>query len=235
MLILSKFKDYYDTAIGYGGIDKSIVYKRKEIEIKPKLYTEDYNKYAKFILDTFINETMFEYMYRSNRNKFTTSYYMLLICGEVYPCIQIHIVNKPASHDRFFYDYDSVVEFIKRRFYKSIYKDKYDKNGKRFFSKIENFFNINNFNKLKLIDYHRNVDSPVIVYDMHYKIIIINDQLKKYDFYKVIDAFQMYQKLEMFLSGVMGRNDKEIIEIDDKSLRDKKGFNDMSFKKEKEK
>ena len=36
MYIVSKFHDYYDTAIGYGGVDKSIVYNRKTkyIDIK---------------------------------------------------------------------------------------------------------------------------------------------------------------------------------------------------------
>lgn len=241
MLIISDYKDYYDTAIGYGGIDKSIVYKRKEIEINHEfgIYTEKYNKYFKFLLDTYTNkDSSFRYFYRYDyHNLFNLEFILLLVCGNIYPVINLHVTFAYAikKRDYYFYNFEEFKEFIDKKFRKRMKKVKY-RNNKQFFKDTEIFFHkLDHINQLSLINYHMDVDSPIVYYNMDDNKIILNAKLSNYDFYKVIDAFQMYQKLEMFLSGVMISPEKEIVQLDDISLRDKKGFNDMSFKKEKEK
>lgn len=239
MLIISKHKDYYDTAIGYGGIDKTIVYKRKEIEIiDPERYSNDYNKYLKFFRDNLSDVHSFPFRYRIGFFNFDIYFHMIIFCGEVYPFFELYYFDqkRQKAYFQYFYSFDKIKKYIKKRFYKDLKHSKWDKNGVNFFKNLKNFYDSSiNINKLRLFDYHRSVDSPVILYEMSKKKVVLNPVLSKYNFYKIYDPFQTYQKIEMFLSGVMGTGEKEIIEIDDKSLRDKKGFNDMSFKKEKEK
>ena len=48
-----------------------------------------------------------------------------------------------------------------------------------------------------------------------------------------LDAYGIYQEIEMYMGGVLGSQEKETIEISDKDKRDSKGFDNYSFKKRK--
>ena len=61
----------------------------------------------------------------------------------------------------------------------------------------------------------------------------INPLLKDYQFYKVYDAVQTFQEIQMFISGVLGNKEKEIIEVADKYKITQHGFDKKwSFRKE---
>jgi len=71
--------------------------------------------------------------------------------------------------------------------------------------------------------------------------LTMNACLKDVKFYRMFDTYQAYQELAMYLGGILGvRNQKKAKyqgqmiqpEIDDKTMRDAKGFNNRSFKKE---
>jgi hypothetical protein len=89
---------------------------------------------------------------------------------------------------------------------------------------------------------------PIVVYELTGSsgegnaTLRFNGELKKLSFYKVFDAYTAFQELDMFISGVMsspgdGAPSKvkpkrpNPVDISDEDLRDKKGFDDMSFKK----
>lgn len=72
--------------------------------------------------------------------------------------------------------------------------------------------------------------------DRNLFVSINGDNLKNYHFYKVVDAFQMHQRIEQWVSGVLPANPNETIEIkDDKIKIAKHGFDKFSFRKGKEK
>ena len=72
--------------------------------------------------------------------------------------------------------------------------------------------------------YHRNKDA-----------FIINPLLKDYEFYKVFDTFQAFQEIQMYIGGVLGSKENEIIKISDKDKINQHGFDfKWSFRKEKE-
>lgn len=231
MLILSKFQDYYDSAIGYGGIDKSIIYKRKEklIEYPKNIFTKKYNKYFKFFENINIQLRRRSYYFDYNG-------ILLLICGKFYPCVELSIRNDYETNYIYFYNFDDINEYIKNNFSKKDYKNfiKDFKQSNYFRNNLKDFFNIPksvNLSEVQIIDYHRQVDSPIIQYgNKYYDNIKLNIELKQYQFYKVLDSFQMFQTLEMFISGVIGSGKKPIIEIDDITKRDKHGFSYKSFK-----
>jgi hypothetical protein len=56
--------------------------------------------------------------------------------------------------------------------------------------------------------------------------------LKTYDFYRIFDPYTAFQELSMYFGGVLGTANPYVPEVSDKDLRDAKGFDDWSFKKE---
>jgi hypothetical protein len=61
--------------------------------------------------------------------------------------------------------------------------------------------------------------------------VAFDTRLKDYKFYKVFDPYTAFQELDMFISGVLTREGNPMAGISDTDLRDKKGFDKMSFKK----
>lgn len=94
---------------------------------------------------------------------------------------------------------------------------------------------------------HRKYNSPIILFDIKYndvtkkywysnkkRELIINPILSDYVFYKVYDTYQTFQKIQMFLSGVLGNSEKNLIEIEDKYKIEQHGFDKKwSFRKRK--
>ena len=58
--------------------------------------------------------------------------------------------------------------------------------------------------------------------------------LKDYEFYKKFDSFAAFQEIQMFLSGVLGNKENEIIVVSDKDKIAQHGFDKFSFRKDKE-
>lgn len=71
--------------------------------------------------------------------------------------------------------------------------------------------------------------------EYRYQTLRINDCLSTLNFMRIKDVYTAYQEIAQYMSGVLGLNDKEMIQISDVDMRDKKGFDEWSFKKKKEK
>ncbi len=232
MLITSTFHDYYDNCIGYGGVDKTTVYirKNKSLDIsKHKL-----NKFSKYftpfrIFDELIKDISINHVYywRSN-NQININKIIILFCGKLYPIISVSTL----SNDHLIFNSEEVFKFLKQKLSKKRYNNLLE--GYSFnqsFSKgTKDYFNIN-LPKEKIINYHLEYNSPIILFEadrLGYKIEF-NPCLKEYEFYKFIDSFQTFQTLEMFLSNIMVK-EKEIIMLDDKTRKLKHGFDKTSFR-----
>ena len=109
------------------------------------------------------------------------------------------------------------------------YREPYEKTCKEFFIIMNNNFEQN-------VKWHEELDTPIfVVYSDKYDSpnLIINPSLKDMGFQKIFDPYTCFQEIDMFLSGIMQSPEKKMVNLTDKDMRDKKGFNDMSFKKEK--
>lgn len=248
MLIVSDFHDYYDSALGYGGVDKSIVYNRKKKEIKFEnkrdyKFTPEYKNFFQFFenlykpFGVFIKNRKY---YNINYNIINCEYINILFCGELYSCICVTIeVNNTVQHVQCCYNFNSLENLIKE------YGTKYDYNiltqssycfdarkNLRNDDRLALFFN-NNVPKNIIIEFHQKHKCPIIInMDNEYRNrnIVLNPCLKNLEFAQIHDPFQAFQRIEMFISGILGADQKELVEIDDIHQRDKKGFNEMSFK-----
>lgn len=58
--------------------------------------------------------------------------------------------------------------------------------------------------------------------------------LKSVEFFKVMDAYSVYQELEMWVGGVLPNGGRPMVEISDRDKVGKHGFNEWSFRRHKD-
>jgi len=238
MYIISskKDKDYYDGAVGLG-IDKSIVYNRKmEIEeddtkfIEPFKYVKgwsgkDRNAFHRIASPPATKEHS---IYTSS------SAFIVGFCGKLYIGWKFYKEIKSHHYDMFpeietFITYD--LDFIKKELFESSWSGKL----------INDLDYISRYNSIQIF---RLLKSPIFMYDTDYerisihryrsnKVFITNPILKKYEFFKVMDSYTAFQEIQMFMGGVLGSGEKEIIEVEDKYKITQHGFNKHSFRRSK--
>jgi hypothetical protein len=128
------------------------------------------------------------------------------------------------------YGYENVKDFVRGGFWRHNFNDDVEY--------VLNYDPINMF---------REINAPVFIYDndaviklgdygrkLNSGIFIVNPILKDYEFYKVVDTFQAFQEISMFIGGVLGRGEKEIVVVEDKYKIAQHGFDKWSFRKEPE-
>lgn len=237
MLIISRKKDYYDGVAGTTGIDKTIVYDRKIIEYegKDERIPEIFNKSNKYSGNIEKNKDTIFHSLNSfdikNEIYFEQNTFIIGFCGKIY--VGQRLFKNPDEFD-ITYDQGFVKSIITR------YSWGWD-NGVNYIDVI---------NKIKSTDYtdlFREFNTPIFLFDYGYnkwsykkpsitRKFIINPILKEYEFYKVFDSYQAFQEIQMFLGGVLGTNEKNIVEIDDKYKIEQHGFDKKwSFRKEPQK
>jgi hypothetical protein len=242
MLILAKKKDYYDGVAGTTGIDKTIVYDRQIIEFdekeKPipilfhrKKWSNDASPF--YNLDYY-------HLNKNVQKKYPQyNYFIIGFCGKLYVGWKLYCEGKPYFNE---FDY-KIIPFLTEITYDLDYM-KSIIDSKSFWKRKGNFENdinyIKNYNALQLF---RDLKTPVFVYDNDYNRtglnhnndnkFIVNPLLKEYEFFKMFDAFQAFQEIQMFISGVLGTGEKEITEVADKYKIQQHGFDyKWSFRKE---
>jgi len=243
MYIISKHKDYYDGVAGSTGIDKTLVYERNQIEIEnqkemPKEFHGNFGwsrNYDNHFLNLGYSDTK-----RDCKKYEKAKLFIVGFCGKLYLGWRLlysveefdmekGVMTKVPKVD-IIYGYENVKDFVRGGFWRHNFNDDVEY--------VLNYDPINMF---------REINAPVFVYDndaviklgdygrkLNSGIFIVNPILKDYEFYKVVDAFQAFQEISMFLGGVLGRGEKEIVVVADKYKIAQHGFDKWSFRKEPE-
>ena len=206
MYIISKFKDYYDGAVGMG-IDKTIVYQRhleefKENELaldilgKDSEYDWNRNRYIKGLKDL------------KPKKKNTTAHTFLIgFCGKIYIGFKFitkkkysgGIVTLEKEEVEYHYDIEKVKSLI--NFDKEV---KYAWDGNTDLLKFNNV--VSDINSIDPIEIFRKYNTPTFI--LHYNgTLEINTKLKDVNFYKVFETYSAFQEVQMFISGVLGTNE----------------------------
>ena len=219
MLIVSKFHDYYDSASAYG-IDKTCVYKREtKTEGKER---PDRHRFQRTVQDRDGKDW--------HPEKFVVGF-----CGKIYPAIKltaegyadVPFVEAPV---KYFYEYDKLEKFLVPK------KDKKRRawhiwSGRELTNK--EWFNPNSHKELEVL--FDEAECPVFTHTKPYYeaecITVFNPCLKNVDFQKVTDPYTAFQEIYMFISGVLGTNENDMVNISDRDMLKKKGFDKWSFKK----
>lgn len=241
MRIISKFHDYYDSAMAYGQ-DQTVVFSRATTEFP----VDD------AIVQRFNSEMTFHY--RNNKlNEMHLKSVFICIAGKTYRAIKATIWGKDPlgllshSHDpetepvaeRFFYDLETLKEFLGGyKFQVNLNEYSWQREQEpmidAFLQKqgtdeneawlIENRLLVFMFMASK--QWHGSIHAKVqdhIAYE--------NPCLKDVEFYKVLDSFTAYQELDMFISGTLPQSTAMPIEIADKDKIPQHGFDKWSFRK----
>jgi hypothetical protein len=101
---------------------------------------------------------------------------------------------------------------------------------------------VNQIKNIKTQDTFRKFNTPIFVYRFgdgysrtpcayQESFFVVNPCLKQYDFYRIFDSFTCFQEIQMYISGVLGNREKDIIEVADKYKIAQHGFDKWSFRK----
>jgi hypothetical protein len=237
MYIISKKKDYYDGVAGTTGIDKTIIYDRQIIELENNILPKEFQPYSlwknpkpsPFIK---LGNTQIKKELRVVYGD--ASHFIIGFCGKLYIGWKLYSEGKKLSYGgrelitTISYDNDNMKKLVEANTFGGYFED-----------------NLNYVLTYDPIEIFRTLNTPVFVYDNEYNRIaldqwkchskfIINPPLKEYEFYKVFNSVQAFQEISMFLGGVLGNKEKEIVNVEDKYKITQHGFDKWSFRKEPE-
>lgn len=82
------------------------------------------------------------------------------------------------------------------------------------------------------IVYHGRIEGEYLRRDKARILPPTANMLKDYEFYRIFDTQSAFQEIHQYISGVLGVGNPHVPVPDDVTMRDIKGFDDKSFKKE---
>lgn len=240
MYIIAKNKDYYDGVVGSVGLDKTLVYERTPTEIEdPKDMPKEFRGNRSWHHrneNPFLNIGWHEVDNEKTKKYEKVHHFLIGFCGKLYLGWKFHY-NVKGYRDGIpcdilktdiIYGYENAKKFLRDSYWRHNPEDdiKY----------------VTNYDP---IDMFRGIKAPIFVHDTdaltkfgRYGVIksnsmfVVNPILKEYEFYKVVDAFTAFTELQMFIGGVLGVGEKEIIEVEDKYKIGQHGFDKWSFRRE---
>jgi len=225
MKIISKFRDCYDSVLAMGR-EESIVYVRHTTEID---INENFNYLDKLYRD--VPDSHVQYKDNGCYYQSTFDPIFFFICGKIY--IVYRYVDGHKNLNDILYTSDEVIDKANevinkvndfKSFGRIIYFSK--RNLKIAFDK----YNGSMYNPLNI-----KYKTPVIV---SYKEkenkdsikLISNPKLFEYNFLKMIDPYTLFQEIQMYVGGVLGNNEPNIIEVSDDVKIASHGYNKWSFR-----
>ncbi len=202
MRIVSPYRDYYDHVMQHG-VDQSVVYVRYPKTIETPNYT--INGY---------------------RREFH-------ICGRYYPAISkmspkgVMVDFAWASlRPKTYYTFD---EYMEDHLNTNVW-DKKD---------LQRFFTVHDHQHERSRQYNIEHDSPIVMFHLDQSfpnrrtaLITLNPRLSEFEFQRIIDPYTMYQNVDMFVSGVLSHPSNPPVQVKDKDMIVKKGFDsEYGFRK----
>lgn len=238
MLIISKTRDYYD-GVARQGVDKSIVYKRLEVVHEDALLLQRYGSFE--FENTYTHRGV--QVYEKGRK------HIILFCGQLYNYYTAEYttynndLEKTKNVTKIVVPtYDKVKEYARNYFGAP--------NPKRWHSWNSGVGKIGLVEEINRLDFdamHRQYESPVLSivnapanrnhvkgyapYDRQWFDVVANPNLGEAHFVNFVDPYSAHQEIAMYLSGVMGVGEAEIVTLTDKDKIAKHGMDKWSFRK----
>lgn len=247
MKIISKFRDYYDIGSSMG-VDESITYVRNLQKVErpnsdlPLARGYFSNGRRLQLIETILDNRRPRWPKRA----FEGTFHILGFCGKLYPFFTC-MVNTPYASKRKTH-YEASEEAARDYLYSRTLRIHHDRETvekaledmKRGFPSVIEDDAL--FHELGvpsfIIPFQGSSLDANLAGEHSIKCDNLNDRiylspcLADFEFYKVVDSFTAYQEISMYISGVLGVNKVPPVQISDEDMRDAKGFDRMSFKKE---
>lgn len=247
MRIISKFQDYYDSALAFGH-DEHVVFERKETSIHVRERTNENPEYHFMIPSLGARSARRRWWGNdpiANHKGFEFAFYPFTVafCGKLYRGIDIRYQKIGACDDNWtsncFYDAESYTDQLRRYGLDCTEKksrtyswEKFPKGSPLCEVEVKEYFSTSGADHVSFFA-ERGCSIAVCHHEEHETGMTVRFDtiLKDYKFYRVFDPYTAFQELDMFISGVMTRDGNPMAGISDTDLRDKHGFDKMSFKK----
>ena len=249
MLIISDFHDYYDTAIGYGGVDKKTVFNRKTSVEKCK-------ESPRFVGPGGRSTTRLSV----GDGEIFFHFFGVQLGRKFYPGVCVSIYNKKHNgyYVQFVYDKEQLESSL-LKYFKETKEFTFSYNpfslkkenirsilniiGKYFDQKFPKFNTPEDepivlyYKNTHSYGYRRNLGNPLykrygsVSHNRHGEVLkVVNPELNKIEFYKCVDHYTAFQELSMWIPNIKLRNTPTHEPIPDDIMRDMKGFNEVSFR-----
>ncbi len=215
MRIISKQHDYYDSTASHG-VDMQVVYVRNpSFTQTPGYYQSDYFHVWKGL----------------SQHYYWTDRHLIGFCGKIYPTIG---VGGGSEKTEYFYTEESLIKYWERQGILVEPGYRYNSNLRTKLG-IKQAFEVSHLEKHLENLFHEH-KSPIFVYGKELggtdRGISLNPLLRPYQFYKIKDPVTAFQDIYMYISGVLGINQKPMVKIDDKYKIAAKGHDgEYSFRK----
>jgi hypothetical protein len=238
-----KVHDYYDACIsqfGYSNEGNSFLREPSEIVIIPKADKRSRwsqhrgvhpNDEINFLVDYFTFGS-FEY-YNSENKKWTIFAFKILFAGKLYGGVKIRPdIMDHQEQEVICYNWDTMSAVIKKKGF-ALSPERYSWFLQRKTSDEDRLKS--HFKVIDITD--QCIEHKLVIafisggsrFDTH--AVELNGELKKHQFYKVLDPFTAYQELALYVDGQLSYPGNITIEIEDKYRIAAHGFDKHSFRK----
>ena len=223
MRIISKFHDYYDSALGYGGDSQLPLYLLSTEEVFIQQNQKDDLYWANSTSRGFSRNIFGVPKYDLKDKMLSVSFIeknLVVFCGDVVPFIVVATRHRKTFQTvrEYIYDYDSFVELAGD-----------SPRSKEWLTQSHNPSLAEDF-----LIRHRVPVILVPIYDSSLgPRIIKSPPLKDVKFFKHMDAFGVFQRIEMFLgNNLASQNDPPVPVGSDVDIAMSKGYDKYSFRKD---
>ena len=219
MRIISKFHDYYDTAMGYGQ-DQSVVYVRDQ-------------------KDSDEAPSQMKLCHRIDRDapqRYAICYpFAIAFCGKIYRGFSAVVKPSDATPTRkACYTKDELIQFlashkinITEKSYRGRWIPFWDRSWTEYLAQPQCDASAESWfieRKIAVMVSDLEVKQEYALTREHETGIIINPCLKRYEFYRIFDAYQTFQELSMFVGGILPGADADMAVVNDKDRYAQRGF-----------
>lgn len=226
-IVGSKIKDYYDTAIGQYGIDKSCVYVRETKDI-------GFNKVKTYFDLTPASHGITGYR-NYNDELVISAPFIIGFCGKLYVGYYTEYEKKskvfpydPVYERIITYDTNEIAKVlnvdISRNFHLYSLAYRHMQFMEKFNGKIDDKLFIEHNTPIFVMDYGSNLHGFG-----RGSQFVINPVLKDYEFFRVFDSFRTFQEISLYIGNVLTKPD-EPKQLDDKYRLIQHGFDKNSFR-----
>lgn len=242
MLLISKFRDYYDSALGLG-IDKTIRYHREttDMAVGPELTLVGVDKERPY---PYHSEGYYSYWDRERCPKYDATPIFVGMAGKVYPGYRLeyeeprkHPWDYPNKVTQFVYDLDSLKDVITKigdDYLPRFIEKKQNPKAKSLLWCEENVvkFFAEDYTKVHghFFTEHKAPIFVLVCPERQRDHLYLNSCLKDVQFFKAVDPFTAFQEISMYISGVLGVDAPDTVTISDVEKARKHGYDKTSFR-----
>lgn len=236
MRIISKFHDYYDSAQAQGQ-DKSLVFVRQSEQFAPAGQypgipgpVQVFHAQAQRLTPGGIGLPL-----RGAWQRVDVAFALLLFAGKLFPFAEVkrqHSTRLGADAAFMVYDYAELDGVLSEHGYDLQSRNRRDRawlgRTKGVRAPIDDFFALRDSDQLMLHALEHKL--PVLSWRRQMDLLDVNPRLADFQFYRVLDAWQAYQELSMFLGNIAAPERHPVV-IEDKFRIQQHGFDKWSFRK----